>query len=67
MGMTMKILVASANGYLGQGIVKSLLDFGNEVVAAALAGGVLSRDRENAGRVYAEQWRGEYYQPGCRC
>lgn len=30
----MKILVTGANGYLGQGIVKSILDFGNEVVAA---------------------------------
>lgn len=29
----MKILVTGANGYLGQGIVKSLLDFGHEVVA----------------------------------
>lgn len=30
----MKILVTGANGYLGQGIVKSILDRGNEVVAA---------------------------------
>lgn len=30
----MKILVTGANGYLGQGIVKQLLDFGNEVVGA---------------------------------
>lgn len=30
----MKILVTGANGYLGQGIVKHLLDCGNEVVAA---------------------------------
>ncbi|MBR4494616.1 MAG: NAD(P)-dependent oxidoreductase [Clostridiales bacterium] len=30
----MKILVTGANGYLGQGIVKSILDSGNEVVAA---------------------------------
>lgn len=30
----MKILVTGANGYLGQGIVKVLLDCGNEVVAA---------------------------------
>lgn len=29
----MKILVTGANGYLGQGIVKSILDFGHEVVA----------------------------------
>lgn len=29
----MKILVTGANGYLGQGIVKSLLDAGNEVIA----------------------------------
>lgn len=30
----MKILVTGANGYLGQGIVKHILDNGNEVVAA---------------------------------
>lgn len=30
----MKILVTGANGYLGQGIVKAILDGGNEVVAA---------------------------------
>ena len=30
----MKILVTGANGYLGQGIVKHILDCGNEVVAA---------------------------------
>lgn len=29
----MKILVTGANGYLGQGIVKHILDYGNEVVA----------------------------------
>ena len=27
------ILVTGANGYLGQGIVKELLDSGNEVIA----------------------------------
>lgn len=30
----MRILVTGANGYLGQGVTKSLLDQGNEVVAA---------------------------------
>ncbi|MGT2846761.1 NAD-dependent epimerase/dehydratase family protein [Streptococcus massiliensis] len=30
----MKILVTGANGYLGQGVVKQLLDFGHSVVAA---------------------------------
>ena len=30
----MKILVTGANGYLGQGIVKYILEYGNEVVAA---------------------------------
>lgn len=30
----MKILVTGANGYLGSGIVKDILDYGNEVVAA---------------------------------
>ena len=29
----MKILVTGANGYLGRGIVKSILDCGNEVIA----------------------------------
>ena len=29
----MKILVTGANGYLGQGIVRHILDCGNEVVA----------------------------------
>ncbi len=32
----MKILVTGANGYLGQGIVKHILDFGHEVVATDL-------------------------------
>lgn len=32
----MKILVTGANGYLGQGIVKQLLDDGNEVIATDL-------------------------------
>ena len=30
----MKILVTGANGYLGQGIVKHILDYGHEVIAA---------------------------------
>ena len=30
----MKILITGANGYLGQGITKAILDFGNEVIAA---------------------------------
>lgn len=30
----MKILVTGANGYLGQGIVKSILSYGHEVIAA---------------------------------
>lgn len=33
----MKILITGANGYLGQGIVKHILDNGNEVVAVDLA------------------------------
>ncbi len=33
----MKILVTGANGYLGQGIVKQILDCGNEVVAVDFA------------------------------
>ena len=31
--MKMKVLVTGANGYLGRGVVKKLLDFGFEVVA----------------------------------
>ena len=30
----MKILVTGANGYLGQGIVKAILDNGHSVIAA---------------------------------
>ena len=33
----MKILVTGANGYLGQGIVKALLDRGNNVIATDFA------------------------------
>ena len=33
----MKILVTGANGYLGQGIVKSIVNSGNEVIATDLA------------------------------
>ena len=33
----MKILVTGANGYLGQGIVKHILDHGHEVIAADLS------------------------------
>lgn len=33
----MKILVTGANGYLGQGIVRQLLDFGHEVIAVDFA------------------------------
>ena len=29
----MKIVVTGANGYLGKGVVKKLLDHGNEVIA----------------------------------
>ena len=29
----MKILVTGANGYIGQGVVKTILDSGNEVIA----------------------------------
>lgn len=34
----MKILVTGANGYLGQGVVKKLLDDGNEVIAVDFKG-----------------------------
>lgn len=30
----MKVLITGANGYLGQGIVKSVLEYGNQVIAA---------------------------------
>ena len=30
----MRILVTGANGYLGQGIVKAILDMGHQVIAA---------------------------------
>ncbi len=33
----MKILVTGANGYLGQGVVRKLLDYGHEVIATDLA------------------------------
>ena len=33
----MRILVTGANGYLGQGIVKCLLDKGNEVIATDIS------------------------------
>lgn len=29
----MKILITGANGYLGQGIVKAIIETGNEVIA----------------------------------
>ena len=35
----MRILVTGANGYLGQGVVKSLLELGHEVIAADFATG----------------------------
>ena len=34
----MKILVTGANGYLGQGIVKSVIDSGNDVIATDFRG-----------------------------
>ena len=33
----MKVLVTGANGYLGQGIVKAILESGNDVIAADFA------------------------------
>lgn len=33
-GIIMKILVKGANGYLGRGIIKSILDSGNQVIAS---------------------------------
>ncbi len=42
----MKILLTGANGYLGQGIVKHMLDCGNEVVAADFATDRIDRRAE---------------------
>ena len=33
----MKVLVTGANGYIGQGVVKHLLDNGNDVIATDFA------------------------------
>lgn len=37
MNTNMKVLVTGANGYLGQGVVKAILDMGNEVIATDFA------------------------------
>lgn len=39
----MKILVTGANGYIGQGVVKTLLDSGNEVIATDMWDGYIDK------------------------
>lgn len=46
----MKILVTGANGYLGQGVVKALLDNGHSVVAADFKTNYVD------GQIYAEKF-----------
>lgn len=47
----MKILVTGANGYLGQGVVKALLDNGHSVVAADFKTNYVD-DRAEKMRIY---------------
>lgn len=44
----MKILVTGANGYLGQGVVKALLDNGHSVVAADFKTNYVDNDGTNS-------------------
>ena len=44
----MKILVTGANGYLGQGVVKALLDNGHSVVAADFKTNYVDVEVENS-------------------
>ena len=56
----MKILVTGANGYLGQGVVKALLDNGHSVVAADFKTTYVDERAEKIGlgwlRIYLELW-----------
>lgn len=49
----MKILVTGANGYLGQGVVKALLDNGHSVVAADFKTNYVDGQY---GQIYAEKF-----------
>ena len=60
----MKVLVTGANGYLGQGVVKELLDKGHEVVAVDMVTyerrrGVTygkGRKTDDSGRIFDKRW-----------
>ncbi|MCZ4406213.1 NAD-dependent epimerase/dehydratase family protein [Enterococcus lactis] len=58
----MKILVTGVNGYLGQGIVKAILDNGHEVVAADfLVDRVDDRAKKIAGNMFEIENPYEFY------
>ena len=59
----MKVLVTGANGYLGQGIVKALLDMGAEVIAADFkTDNVDSRAKRIPGDLFSYEDPYEYYE-----
>ena len=59
----MKVLVTGANGYLGQGIVKALLDMGAEVVAADFkTDNVDSRAKRMPGDLFSYEDPYEHYE-----
>ena len=59
----MKVLVTGANGYLGQGIVKALLDMGTEVIAADFkTDNVDSRAKRMPGDLFSYEDPYEYYE-----
>ena len=58
----MKILVTGANGYLGQGIVKAILDNGHEVIAADFSvDHVDDRAKKVAGNMFEFENPYEYF------
>ena len=58
----MKILVTGANGYLGQGIVKAILDNGHDVVAADFAVDLVDdRAEKVAGNMFEVEKPYEYF------
>ena len=58
----MKILVTGANGYLGQGIVKALLDKGQEVIATDFRiGNIDDRAQKITGNIFEIENPYEYY------
>lgn len=59
----MKILVTGANGYLGQGIVKHILDLENEVVATDIATNMIdSRANAIEGNIFQVENPYEYFE-----